>query len=182
MDTPATAETAEMEVITTDDLEMEAIATDDLENPTENGSLTENHPTDPSRPIEGEELLALITANGSRTNPIKERDLALHAGYYSQTEKFGQRVDLPGFRLAVSRASLAKLNIKPPPSRGSSLGGRQPSGEYVVSPKGKVVLPPYVTQMVNAKPGDKFQARGNGKTVYLTLISCGHDEDNELED
>jgi AbrB-like transcriptional regulator len=114
-------------------------------------------------PLVGEELLQKVEELGN----ISKEDKARRCGYFTQTAKGVERVNLMKFYNALIDAKGIEIDSK---QSMSGRGGRLPSNKVTVQSNGNMLIGAAYTKQMNLKEGDTFEITLGRKHIRLKQV------------
>lgn len=121
-------------------------------------------------PLVGEELLQKVKDLGSASKEAKARE----CGYYTETKKGVERVNMMKFMNALIDAEGIELDSK---VGGSGRGGRSASYKITVQSNKNLLIGAAYTKQMGLKEGDVFEISLGRKHIHLKQL----DRDDEAE-
>ncbi len=121
-------------------------------------------------PLVGEELLQKVKDLGSASKEDKARE----CGYYTETKKGVERVNMMKFMNALIDAEGIELDSK---VGGSGRGGRSASYKITVQSNKNLLIGAAYTKQMGLKEGDVFEISLGRKHIHLKQL----DRDDEQE-
>jgi AbrB-like transcriptional regulator len=121
-------------------------------------------------PLVGEELLQKVKDLGSASKEDKARE----CGYYTETKKGVERVNMMKFMNALIDAEGIELDSK---VGGSGRGGRSASYKITVQSNKNLLIGAAYTKQMGLKEGDVFEISLGRKHIHLKQL----DRDDEEE-
>lgn len=120
-------------------------------------------------PLVGEELLQKVKDLGSASKEDKARE----CGYYTETKKGVERVNMMKFMNALIDAEGIELDSK---VGGSGRGGRSASYKITVQSNKNLLIGAAYTKQMGLKEGDVFEISLGRKHIHLKQLDRDEDE------
>jgi hypothetical protein len=120
-------------------------------------------------PLVGEELLQKVKDLGSASKENKARE----CGYYTETKKGVERVNMMKFMNALIDAEGIELDSK---VGGSGRGGRSASYKITVQSNKNLLIGAAYTKQMGLKEGDVFEISLGRKHIHLKQLDRDEDE------
>jgi AbrB-like transcriptional regulator len=114
-------------------------------------------------PLVGDELLQKVEELGN----ISKEEKARRCGYFTQTTKGVERVNLMKFYNALIDAKGIEIDGK---QSTSGRGGRLPSNKVTVQSNGNMLIGAAYTKQMNLKEGDTFEITLGRKHIRLKQV------------
>ncbi len=120
-------------------------------------------------PLVGEELLQKVKDLGSASKEDKARE----CGYYTETKKGVERVNMMKFMNALIDAEGIELDSK---IGGGGRGGRSASYKITVQSNKNLLIGAAYTKQMGLKEGDVFEISLGRKHIHLKQLDKAEDE------
>jgi hypothetical protein len=120
-------------------------------------------------PLVGEELLQKVKDLGSASKEDKARE----CGYYTETKKGVERVNMMKFMNALIDAEGIELDSK---VGGGGRGGRSASYKITVQSNKNLLIGAAYTKLMGLKEGDVFEISLGRKHIHLKQLDKPEDE------
>jgi hypothetical protein len=120
-------------------------------------------------PLVGEELLQKVKDLGSASKENKARE----CGYYTETKKGVERVNMMKFMNALIDAEGIELDSK---VGGTGRGGRSASYKITVQSNKNLLIGAAYTKQMGLKEGDVFEISLGRKHIHLKQLDRDEDE------
>ncbi len=125
------------------------------------------------KPLTGTALLQKVEELSKEAQNLSKEEKARACGYYTQTKKGVERVNMMKFLNALIDAEGIELDSS---SEGQGRGGRSASYKISVQSNGNLLIGSAYTKKMGLEPGDEFEITLGRKHIHLKQVGAP-DED-----